>query len=78
MSDEDEWSDEEDTDTPLDDIDPFVVFAEAVRQLQASGAARFQVMLSTTECLLYYVASCLLQNPGNAIIHKILYPLPGS
>ena len=49
MSDEDEWSDEEDTDTPLDDIDPFVVFAEAVRQLQASGAPRFQVILSTTE-----------------------------
>ena len=43
LSDEDEWSDEEDTDTPIDDIDPFIVFADAVRQLQSSGSPRFQV-----------------------------------
>lgn len=43
MSDEDEWSDEEDVDTPIDNIDPFVVFADTVRQLQASGAPRLQV-----------------------------------
>ena len=42
-SDEDEWSDEEDTDTPIDSVDPFVVFADAIRQLQVSGASRFQV-----------------------------------
>ncbi len=42
-SSEDEWSDEEDTDTPIDSIDPFVVFADTVRQLQAAGSPRFQV-----------------------------------
>ena len=42
-SEEDEWSDEEDTDTPIDSIDPFVVFADTVRQLQAAGSPRFQV-----------------------------------
>lgn len=42
-SSEDEWSDEEDTDTPIDSIDPFIVFADTVRQLQAAGSPRFQV-----------------------------------
>ncbi len=42
-SSEDEWSDEEDTDTPIDSIDPFTVFADTVRQLQAAGSPRFQV-----------------------------------
>ncbi len=42
-SSEDEWSDVEDTDTPIDSIDPFIVFADTVRQLQAAGSPRFQV-----------------------------------
>ena len=41
--DEDEWSDQEDTDTPIDDVDPFVIFADAIRQLQLSSATRFRV-----------------------------------
>ena len=51
-SSEDEWSDEEDTDTPIDSIDPFVVFADTVRQLQAAGSPRFQV------CCLVHRHSC--------------------
>ncbi|DBB04276.1 hypothetical protein WJX77_005934 [Trebouxia sp. C0004] len=43
-SSEDEWSDEEDTDTPIDSIDPFIVFADTVRQLQAAGSPRFQAL----------------------------------
>lgn len=42
-SSEDEWSDAEDTDTPIDSIDPFVVFADTVKQLQTSAIPRFQV-----------------------------------
>jgi len=42
-SSEDEWSDVEDTDTPIDSIDPFIVFADTIRQLQAAGSPRFQV-----------------------------------
>ncbi|KAL3141839.1 hypothetical protein ABBQ32_004507 [Trebouxia sp. C0010 RCD-2024] len=43
-SSEDEWSDAEDTDTPIDSIDPFIVFADTIRQLQASAAPRFQAL----------------------------------
>ena len=64
-SSEDEWSDEEDTDTPIDSIDPFIVFADTVRQLQAAGSPRFQVcsplmcMLSMLSC----TGSCLSCRP---------------
>lgn len=44
-SSEDEWSDAEDTDTPIDCIDPFVVFADTVKQLQTSASPRFQVLV---------------------------------
>lgn len=43
-SSEDEWSDAEDTDTPIDSIDPFIVFADTVKQLQTSASSRFQVL----------------------------------
>ena len=54
-SSEDEWSDA-DTDTPIDSIDPFVVFADTVRQLQTSASPRFQV-LCFDMCL-----PCMLSN----------------
>lgn len=70
MSDEDEWSDEEDVDTPIDSIDPFVVFAETIRQLQGSGAPRFQVWvcmlaLAVTAASLFTSAEECLCTPSS-------------
>ena len=42
-SSEDEWSDAEDTDTPIDSINPFIVYADTIKQLQQSATPRFQV-----------------------------------
>lgn len=58
-SSEDEWSDAEDTDTPIDSIDPFVVFADAVRQLQTSAIPRFQVPILACACLACSAEACL-------------------
>eukprot|EP00879_Flechtneria_rotunda_P022091 GHRR01023309.1.p1 GENE.GHRR01023309.1~~GHRR01023309.1.p1 ORF type:complete len:1020 (+),score=395.54 GHRR01023309.1:417-3476(+) len=48
--DDDEWTDgEEVVGTPLDDIDPFVSFAEVLGQLQAAMPARYQALLASAD-----------------------------
>jgi hypothetical protein len=46
--DEDEWSDdgEEAVGTPLDDIDPFVSFAEVLGRMEHQMPGRYQALLS--------------------------------
>ena len=41
--DSDEWTDEEDADTPIDELDPFMLFSNTLQQLQTQNPGRFQV-----------------------------------
>lgn len=41
----DEWTDEEDADTVIDNIDPFIFFSNTLQQLQMHVPARVQVGL---------------------------------
>lgn len=43
---DDEFTDDEDVDTPLDQVDPFYTFAETMGQLEKTNSARVQVLLS--------------------------------
>ncbi len=40
---DDEWTDNEEDSAPLDDVDPFVFFADSLRSVQSQMPARFQV-----------------------------------
>ncbi len=40
---EDEWTDNEEDAAPLDDIDPFMLFADTLHNMQAHMPHRFQV-----------------------------------
>ena len=45
--DSDEWTDEEDADTPIDELDPFMLFSNTLQQLQTQNPGRFQVGTQT-------------------------------
>ena len=47
---EDEWSEDDDVDMPVDHVDVFVTFAGTLRSLQATNPARFQVSDSCQGC----------------------------
>ncbi len=40
---DDEWTDEEEDSAPLDNVDPFVFFADSLHSVQSQMPARFQV-----------------------------------
>jgi hypothetical protein len=42
-SDDDYWTDDDDVSTPIDDVNPYTLFADALSHLQAHHPARFQV-----------------------------------
>ena len=42
--DDSEWTEDEEVSTPVDPVDPFLAFADAVRHLQSAHPARFQVL----------------------------------
>eukprot|EP00891_Asterochloris_glomerata_P009638 jgi/Astpho2/9638/fgenesh1_pm.00146_%23_24_t len=44
--DSDEWTDEEDADTPIDELDPFMLFSNTLQQLQTQNPGRFQALTS--------------------------------
>ena len=41
--DDSEWTEDEEVSTPVDPVDPFLAFSDAVRHLQSAHPARFQV-----------------------------------
>lgn len=43
--DDSEWTEDEEVSTPVDPVDPFLAFSDAVRHLQSAHPARFQVRL---------------------------------
>lgn len=63
---EDEWSEEEGTLTPIDAHDPFLIFAEGLKGLQLTNAARFQVA-TIPPCfhtiMKVAISSSMLRNP---------------
>ena len=46
---DDEWTDDEEDSTPLDDVDPFVAFADALRGLQSGHPGRFAALTANTD-----------------------------
>ena len=42
--DDSEWTEDEEVSTPVDPVDPFLAFSDAVRHLQSAHPARFQVV----------------------------------
>jgi len=46
---DDEFSDDEELQTPIDEVDPFIFFVETIQALQASDPGRFQNLMQTLD-----------------------------
>ncbi|EIE23737.1 ARM repeat-containing protein [Coccomyxa subellipsoidea C-169] len=46
---DDEWTDNEEDSAPLDDVDPFVFFADSLRSVQSQMPARFQGLMANVD-----------------------------
>ena len=46
-----EWTEDEEEHTPLDPIDPFVAFSDALRGLQATNPRRFAALTAGMLCM---------------------------
>lgn len=48
-SDDDDWTDDEEVQTPIDDVDPFVAFSDTLNHFQASDQAKLGVLTSSAD-----------------------------
>ncbi|KAG0476804.1 hypothetical protein HPP92_013645 [Vanilla planifolia] len=46
---EEDYSDDEEMQSPIDEVDPFIFFVETVKGLQATNPARFQNLMQTLD-----------------------------
>jgi len=59
---DDGFSDDEELQSPIDEVDPFIFFVETVQGLQASDPARFQNLMQTLDFRYQALASGIAQH----------------
>ncbi|RLM75616.1 importin beta-like SAD2 [Panicum miliaceum] len=59
---DDEFSDDEELQTPIDEVDPFIFFVETIQALQASDPGRFQNLMQTMDFHYQALASGVAQH----------------
>ncbi|MCL7040799.1 hypothetical protein MKW94_018897 [Papaver nudicaule] len=59
---DDDYSDDEELQSPIDDVDPFIFFVDTVKVLQASDPARFQTFMQALDFPHQALASGLAQH----------------
>nr|CAB3486688.1 unnamed protein product [Digitaria exilis] len=59
---DDEYSDDEELQTPIDEVDPFIFFVETIQALQASDPGRFQNLMQTMDFHYQALASGVAQH----------------
>jgi len=59
---DDEFSDDEELQTPIDEVDPFIFFVETIQALQASDPGRFQNLMQTLDFHYQALASGVAQH----------------
>ncbi|EEC73155.1 hypothetical protein OsI_07188 [Oryza sativa Indica Group] len=59
---DDDFSDDEELQSPIDEVDPFILFVETVQGLQASDPIRFQSLMQTLDFRYQALASGIAQH----------------
>jgi hypothetical protein len=59
---DDDFSDSEELQTPIDEVDPFIFFVETIQAIQASDPARFQNLMQTLDFHYQALASGVAQH----------------
>ncbi|WVZ84840.1 hypothetical protein U9M48_031827 [Paspalum notatum var. saurae] len=59
---DDEFSDDEELQTPIDEVDPFIFFVDTIQALQASDPGRFQSLMQTMDFHYQALASGVAQH----------------